>query len=83
MLEFSIIMHDSPRRNCFLKVATHSVLIEGGPVLKDLLARFIHANSPRFGNPHLRKCALTESLLESELLHERGPLLLPEVGTGF
>lgn len=72
--EFSIIMaDDSPLKELLLlskKVATRkiSVLIEGETGTgKDLLARFIHANSPRFGNPFICvNCgALTESLLES------------------
>jgi two-component system NtrC family response regulator len=80
--EFSIIMaDDSPLKELLLlskKVATRkiSVLIEGETGTgKDLLARFIHANSPRFGNPFICvNCgALTESLLESELFgHEKG-----------
>lgn len=80
--EFSIIMaDDSPLKEVLLlgkKVASRkvSVLIEGETGTgKDLLARFIHANSPRFGNPFICvNCgALTESLLESELFgHEKG-----------
>ncbi len=80
--EFNIIMaDDSPLKELLLlckKVATRkiSVLLEGETGTgKEVLARFIHANSPRFGNPFITiNCgALTESLLESELFgHEKG-----------
>ncbi|MDD4238541.1 MAG: sigma-54 dependent transcriptional regulator [Desulfotomaculaceae bacterium] len=80
--EFSIIMADnSPLRELLLlgkKVANRNiaVLIEGETGTgKEVLARFIHANSNRYGNPFISiNCgALTESLLESELFgHEKG-----------
>jgi len=80
--EFSIIMaEDSPLKDLLLlckKIATRkiSVLIEGETGTgKEVLARFIHANSLRSGSPFISvNCgALTESLLESELFgHEKG-----------
>jgi two-component system NtrC family response regulator len=79
---YSIIMADnSPLKELLLlgkKVATRkiSVLIEGETGTgKEVLARFIHANSNRAGNPFISvNCgALAESLLESELFgHEKG-----------
>ena len=80
--EFSIIMaENSPLKDLLLlskKIATRniSVLIQGETGTgKEVLARFIHANSLRSGNPFISvNCgALTESLLESELFgHEKG-----------
>lgn len=80
--EFGIIMAaDSPLKDLLLlskKVATRkiSILIEGETGTgKEVLARFIHANSNRTGNPFISvNCgALAESLLESELFgHEKG-----------
>lgn len=80
--EFGIIMAtDSPLKDLLLlskKVATRkiSILIEGETGTgKEVLARFIHANSNRSGNPFISvNCgALAESLLESELFgHEKG-----------
>lgn len=80
--EFSIIMaEESPLKDIIQlcrKIASRkiAVLIEGETGTgKEVLARFIHANSPRAGNPFIGiNCgALTESLLESELFgHEKG-----------
>ncbi|MDD3653454.1 MAG: sigma-54 dependent transcriptional regulator [Desulfotomaculaceae bacterium] len=81
-VEFSIIMsEDSPIKDLILlckKIAARniSVLIEGETGTgKEVLARFIHANSSRSGSPFISvNCgALTDSLLESELFgHEKG-----------
>jgi len=80
--EFSIIMaENSPLKDLLLlckKIAPRkiSVLIQGETGTgKEVLARFIHANILRSGNPFISvNCgALTESLLESELFgHEKG-----------
>ncbi|NLI12049.1 sigma-54-dependent transcriptional regulator [Pelotomaculum propionicicum] len=80
--EYGIVTSkDSPFNNLLLlckKVATRkiSILIEGETGTgKEVLARFIHANSTRADFPFISiNCgALTETLLESELFgHERG-----------
>jgi len=80
--EFGIVVAaDSPLKDLLLlgkKVATRkiAILIEGETGTgKEVLARFIHANSLRSGSPFISvNCgALTESLLESELFgHEKG-----------
>lgn len=76
-----IASQDSPFRNLLLlckKVATRkiSILIEGETGTgKEVLARFIHANSTRADCPFIGvNCgAITETLLESELFgHEKG-----------
>lgn len=81
-LDVGIIMaKDSPLKDLLRlckKVATRkiSILIEGDTGTgKEVLARFIHANSNRAGYPFIGvNCgALTETLLESELFgHEKG-----------
>lgn len=80
--EYGIVTSkDSPFKNLILlckKVATRkiSILIEGETGTgKEVLARFIHANSARADFPFIGiNCgALSESLLESELFgHEKG-----------
>lgn len=80
--KYGIIMADnSPLKNLLLlckKVAARkiSVLIEGETGTgKEVLAKYIHANSPRADNLFIGvNCgALTETLLESELFgHEKG-----------
>lgn len=76
-----ITSKDSPFKNLLLlckKVATRkiSILIEGETGTgKEVLARFIHANSTRADCPFISvNCgAITETLLESELFgHEKG-----------
>lgn len=76
-----VISENSPMKEILLlarKIASKKlgVLIEGETGTgKELAARYIHNNSPRFSHPFIAiNCgALTESLLESELFgHEKG-----------
>ena len=76
------VIGGSPAMQALLETATRAaarntkVLITGeSGVGKDVLARFIHANSPRAGKPFIAvNCAgLAETLLESELFgHVKG-----------
>ncbi len=80
--DFGIIMGANSPLSQILAVARKiagrniTVLIEGETGTgKEILARFIHANSPRANNPFIAvNCsAFTETLLESELFgHEKG-----------